>query len=65
LVRLSSSTWKVVLDRVVLGALAAGLALYVVPWWREGRLAPAFWLTFAATLLHVYTSRRPPSSEGT
>jgi hypothetical protein len=54
----------VLLDRVVLGALGAGLALYVMPWWREGRLAAAFWLTFVATLLHVYTSHRRASSEG-
>lgn len=46
------------LDRVAIGALAAGLALYVMPWWREGRLALAFWLTLVATLLHVYTSHQ-------
>ena len=44
------------LDRVALAALGAGLALYVLPFWREGRLRPAFWLTLGATLLHVYTS---------
>jgi hypothetical protein len=46
----------VLLDRVALGALSAGLVLYVMPWWREGRLAAAFWLTLVATLLHVFTS---------
>lgn len=52
------------LDRAVLGALVAGLALYVMPWWREGRLAAAFWLTLLAALLHVYTSHRRASIEG-
>ena len=52
------------LDRVALGALAAGLALYVMPWWREGRLAVAFWLTLVATLLHVFTSHKRAASEG-
>jgi hypothetical protein len=51
------------LDRVALGALGAGLALYVMPWWREGRLSSAFWLTLVATLLHVYTSHRRSSIE--
>jgi hypothetical protein len=46
------------LDRVVLGALGAGLVLYVMPFWREGRLRAAFWLTLISTLLHIYTSRR-------
>jgi hypothetical protein len=52
------------LDRAALGALAAGLALYVMPWWREGRLGAAFWLTFVATLLHIYTSHERARSEG-
>jgi hypothetical protein len=34
-----------------------------MPWWREGRLSVAFWLTFAAVLLHVYTSHRRAMSE--
>lgn len=48
----------VVFDRAVVGALAVGLALYVMPFWREGRLRVAFWLTLVATVLHVYTSHR-------
>lgn len=46
------------LDRAVLVALAAGLALYVMPFWAEGRLRAAFWLTLLATLLHIYTSHK-------
>jgi hypothetical protein len=44
------------LDRTALGALLLGLLLYVVPFWREGRLRWAFWITLGSTLLHVYTS---------
>jgi hypothetical protein len=58
LARSSSSRPIVTLDRAALAALALGLVLYVMPWWREGRLAVAFWLTFVATLLHVYTSHQ-------
>jgi hypothetical protein len=50
---------------VALGALSVGLALYVMPWWREGRLSLAFWLTLGATLLHVYTSHKRASIEAT
>jgi hypothetical protein len=50
------------LDRVALGGLALGLALYVMPFWSEGRLRPALWITLLATLLHVYTSRRAARS---
>jgi hypothetical protein len=64
LARSSSSAWIVLLDRVALCTLVAGLALYVMPWWREGRLSLAFWVTFVATLLHVYTSHRRASIEG-
>lgn len=39
-------------------ALGAGLALYVMPFWAEGRLRAAFWLTLLATLLHIYTSHK-------
>ena len=46
------------LDRAALGGLAMGLALYVLPIWREGRLRVAFWVTLAFTLLHIYTSHR-------
>ncbi|MEO5767213.1 MAG: hypothetical protein ABIS92_02585 [Polyangia bacterium] len=46
------------LDRAVLVALAAGLALYVMPFWAEGRLRVAFWLTLAATVVHIYTSHQ-------
>jgi hypothetical protein len=48
----SSELW----DRVALGGIALGLALYVAPFWSEGRLKLAFWITFAATVLHVITS---------
>jgi len=51
------------LDRVALGALVAGLGLYVMPWWREGRLGAAFWLTIAAALLHTYTSHARAQGE--
>ena len=44
------------LDRAALAGLALGLALYVLPLWREGRLRFAFWLTLVSTLLHIYTS---------
>jgi hypothetical protein len=60
----SSRNWVVLIDRVALGALGAGLALYVIPWWNEGRLQLAFWVTFVATLFHVYTSHRRASFEG-
>jgi len=46
------------LDRAVLVALGAGLALYVMPFWAEGRLRAAFWLTLIATVLHIYTSHK-------
>jgi hypothetical protein len=51
------------LDRSALGALLLGLLLYVVPFWREGRLRWAFWLTLGSTLLHVYTSHARSESE--
>jgi len=58
--RSSSSRWRwiVLCDRAALGGLALGLALYVMPLWREGRLRVAFWITLLSTLAHVYTSRR-------
>ena len=56
--RSSSRRWIVVFDRVALGGLALGLLLYVMPFWREGRLRPALWITLLSTLLHVYTSRQ-------
>lgn len=56
--RSSSNSWIVTLDRVALGGLGLGLALYVMPFWREGRLRPALWLTLLSTLLHVYTSHK-------
>jgi len=43
--------------------LALGLALYVAPFWPEGRLRPAFWITLIATLLHVYTSHKRAPGE--
>lgn len=47
-----------------MAGLSLGLALYVMPFWRDGRLAAAFWLTLLATLLHVYTSHARASGEG-
>jgi hypothetical protein len=32
--------------------------MYVMPFWREGRLRWAFWVTLVSTLLHVYTSHQ-------
>jgi hypothetical protein len=46
------------LDRGALLGLAIGLATYVMPFWPEGRLCVAFWLTLLSTLLHVYTSHQ-------
>jgi len=43
---------------VALGGLVLGLAMYVIPLWRGGRLRWAFWVTLVATVLHVYTSHR-------
>jgi hypothetical protein len=43
---------------VAAGALTLGLALYVMPLWRAGRLRWAFWVTLLATALHIYTSHR-------
>ena len=60
--RSSNRFWIVALDRAALGGLALGLALYVMPFWAEGRLRPAFWLTLVSTLLHVYTSHRRSGS---
>lgn len=59
----SSNGWIVPLDRAALGALALGLGLYVMPWWAEGRLRAAFWVTLAATVLHVYTSHKRAGGE--
>jgi hypothetical protein len=56
--RSSSRRFIVACDRAALVGLALGLALYVMPLWREGRLRPALWITLLATLLHVYTSRK-------
>jgi len=52
LVRSNSS----LLDRAALAGIAVGLAIYVAPFWSDGRLRLAFWLTFAATVLHIFTS---------
>jgi hypothetical protein len=46
------------LDRVAIGGLVLGLAMYVMPFWRAGRLRWAFAVTLVATVLHVYTSHR-------
>jgi hypothetical protein len=61
--RSSSRRWIVLFDRLALGGLALGLALYVMPFWREGRLRPALWITLIAALLHVYTSRQRGKDE--
>jgi hypothetical protein len=50
------------LDRIALASLGLGLAFYVMPFWPEGRLRIAFWLTLLSTLLHVYTSHRSYTS---
>ena len=39
-----------------------GLVLYVMPFWPEGRLRWALWLTLVATVLHVFTSHRRAGS---
>ena len=59
----SSRSWLVQADRLAFGGLVLGLGFYVMPWWNEGRLRVAFWLTLAATLLHIYTSHRRAQSE--
>jgi hypothetical protein len=59
-----SRSFVVLLDRVVLGGIALGLSLYVMPFWKEGRLFWAFWLTLVSTLLHIYTSRQRAPEEG-
>jgi hypothetical protein len=53
----------VLFDRGVLALLLLGLALYVLPTWREGRLRYAFWLTLVATILHVYSSHARGKAE--
>jgi hypothetical protein len=65
--RSSSRSWRdwiVRLDRAALAGLALGLALYVLPFWREGRLRPALWITLLSTLLHVYTSHKRSGNAG-
>lgn len=52
-------------DWMALIGLGVGLALYVMPWWNDGRLRVAFWLTLLATVLHVFTSHRRADSEVT
>jgi hypothetical protein len=51
---------------VALAGIAVGLASYVAPVWSDGRLRLAFWLTLAATVLHIVTShtRSDTGSEG-
>ena len=60
--RSSSKRWLEGLDRAALVGLTVGLALYVMPVWREGRLRPAFWITLLSTLLHVFTSHARSSN---
>ena len=50
--------FTVALDRVAIVGIVSGLALYVMPLWREGRLRWALWLTLVSTVLHVYTSHK-------
>jgi hypothetical protein len=57
LARSSSRRRIVTLDRSALGGLALGIALYVMPFWREGRLRAALWITLLSTLVHTFTSR--------
>ena len=52
------------LDRWALGGLALGIALYVMPFWREGRLRVALWVTLLSTLLHTFTSRERAGAPG-
>jgi hypothetical protein len=47
----------VLADFGALVGLVLGLGLYVMPFWVEGRLRWAFWLTLVSTVLHVFTSR--------
>lgn len=47
-----------VLDGAALAGITVGILAYVVPAWSEGRLEFAFWLTLAATVLHIYTSHK-------
>jgi hypothetical protein len=49
-------------DRLALAGIALGLSLYVAPFWSDGRLKLAFWITFAATVLHVFTSHARSSA---
>ena len=48
---------------MALVGLTMGMALYVLPFWAEGRLRWAFWLTLFSTLAHLYTSHRRGSAE--
>ena len=59
----SSSNGIVTADRIALACLGLGLALYVMPWWADGRLRVAFWLTLVATAFHIFTSHRRADSE--
>jgi len=62
--RSSSRRWIVALDRSALGGLALGIALYVMPFWRTGRLRAALWTTLLATVLHAFTSRERAEGPG-
>jgi hypothetical protein len=61
--RSSSRRWIVAADRAALGGLALGIALYVMPLWREGRLRAALWITLLSTLFHAFTSRQRAHSQ--
>jgi hypothetical protein len=52
------------LDRAALIGITLGLATYVVPFWGDGRLRLAFWLTLVATVLHIYTSHAQAEPDG-
>jgi hypothetical protein len=54
----SGARFIVLLDRAALGGLALGFALYILPFWRAGRLRYALFVTLLSTLLHIYTSHR-------
>jgi hypothetical protein len=45
------------LDRLALAGMAAGLALYLVPW--AGALKWGLFVTASFTVLHLFTSRGP------
>ena len=43
------------LDRIALAGIAGGMLLLVQPWW-QGGFRLGFFVTMAATLMHIVTS---------